>query len=389
MSNSLVSLVCVGRFHHFHLARQLERKGLLHSITTGYPRFKLRDEAGVPAEKIRTFPWIHTPTLVQHKLHLRCDRAARELSWWDHEAVDWYGSLVTHEVDTVIALSSSGLHCAKNAKRLGKQFICDRGSSHIRFQDELLAEEYSRWGLQFQRNDPRILNKEEAEYELADRVLVPSQFAMESFQKMGVSSEKLAKIPYGANLSRFSKTSDPAEGEFQVLFVGALSIRKGFLYLLDAFTRLKHPKKRLIAVGHLTPEVRELISRFSIENVEFLGNVANSELKALYSRSHVFVLPSVEEGLSMVQGEALACGCPVIATTNTGGADLFSNNSEGFIVAIRDPDAILEKLELLAADRSLRDQMGAAAIERVRSLGGWDRYGDDVANLVASMAAST
>ncbi len=54
-----VTLSCVGRFHHFDLARQLHAAGWLDRIHTGYPRFKLRD-AGLPAEKIDTFPWLQT-----------------------------------------------------------------------------------------------------------------------------------------------------------------------------------------------------------------------------------------------------------------------------------------------------------------------------------------
>ena len=53
-----VSIVSIGRFHHFHLARQLEKRSLLNEIWTGYPKFKLKDEDGIPPSKIQTFPWV-------------------------------------------------------------------------------------------------------------------------------------------------------------------------------------------------------------------------------------------------------------------------------------------------------------------------------------------
>ena len=90
------------------------------------------------------------------------------------------------------------------------------------------------------------------------------------------------------------------------------------------------------------------------------------------------------EGLAMVQGEALACGCPVIASTNTGGKDLFTDGKEGFIVPIRSADAIAEKLQLLADNPDLRQTMSDAAIKRVQDIGGWDNYGNEFAKLIKS-----
>ena len=87
-------------------------------------------------------------------------------------------------------------------------------------------------------------------------------------------------------------------------------------------------------------------------------------------------MPSLDEGMALVQGQALACGCPVIATTNSGGADLFTDGIEGFIVPIRDPDALLNRMQRLADDPALQQRMSEAALLRVRSLGGWKKYGD-------------
>src|SRR5205085_5991502 len=104
------------------------------------------------------------------------------------------------------------------------------------------------------------------------------------------------------------------------------------------------------------------------------GVVQRELLADYYSQGSVFVLASIEEGLALVQAQAMACGLPVIATTNTGAEDLFTDGREGFIVPIRQPDAIREKILLLYEDQRLQQQMSHAAIARVRSLGGWDSY---------------
>jgi starch synthase len=92
------------------------------------------------------------------------------------------------------------------------------------------------------------------------------------------------------------------------------------------------------------------------------------------------VLPSIEEGLALVQAQAMACGVPVIATENTGAADLFTDGMEGFIVPIRDAGAIREKLLTLYENPTMREQMGEAALARVRKIGGWNDYGERAAD---------
>jgi glycosyltransferase involved in cell wall biosynthesis len=103
------------------------------------------------------------------------------------------------------------------------------------------------------------------------------------------------------------------------------------------------------------------------------------------SRSHLLVLPSIEEGLALVQAQALACGCPVLASTATGSEDLFTDGVEGFIVPVRDADALLQRMEQIAQDHALQQRMSEAGLRRVRELGGWDRYGDQWEQLLTSL----
>ncbi len=100
------------------------------------------------------------------------------------------------------------------------------------------------------------------------------------------------------------------------------------------------------------------------------------------STSHVMVLPSIEEGLALVQGQALACGCPIIASTATGSEDLFTDNVEGFILPIRDLDGLVDRMQHIADEPGLRDRMSAAALARVQQIGGWTQYGDQWESLL-------
>jgi starch synthase len=161
-----------------------------------------------------------------------------------------------------------------------------------------------------------------------------------------------------------------------VLFAGSVGLRKGVPYLLEACAKVRHPAKRLRVAGALNPDLRTVLGRLPQEQVEMLGAVSQPRLAELMSTSHVMVLPSIEEGLALVQGQALACGCPVLASTNTGGEDLFTDGVEGFIVPVRDVEALTDRMQQLVDDPALRQRMSEAALQRVRSIGGWKEYGD-------------
>ncbi|MFT5254196.1 MAG: starch synthase, partial [Flavobacteriales bacterium] len=89
----------------------------------------------------------------------------------------------------------------------------------------------------------------------------------------------------------------------------------------------------------------------------------------------VFCLPTLEEGMALVQGEALSFGLPIITTTNSGGDELITDGHEGFIVPIRNAKAIHKKLLLLGSDKELLNKMKLAAQKKAATLNGWDASG--------------
>jgi glycosyltransferase involved in cell wall biosynthesis len=378
-----VCLSTIGVFHTFDMARQLERAGALASLHTGYPRFKLRD-CGLPQRKIRTFPWLHGPYMAGWV------PAAARRSWegWDRAAFDHFVASTLPDGDVYCALSGSGLHSGRAAQRRGMRVVCDRGSSHIRFQDRLLREEYARWDLPYPGIPSSVIDCEEAEYEQADAILVPSRFALRSFVEEGVPAGKLRLAPYGVDLARFSPLGAPRKDAFDLLFVGGLSIRKGARYLIDAYVALTAQSKSLTIAGVVSSEVRERLYRLAAgdSRVRILGHVPQHRLPELMSRAHALVLPSVEDGFGLVMAQAMACGCPVVASRHTGAEDLFTDGVEGRIVEPSDAAALKDALEKLADDPLLRERLSQASRLRVGALGGWERYGATILEVFRSLA---
>lgn len=371
-----VALSVLGKFHTFDLARELHAHGVLAGVLTGYPRFKLRAER-LPDTSIHTFPWVLGPYMA-NPIKSRMPR-----SWireWENLAATTFGEWTARalpECDVYVGLSGSALKAGQMQQARGGRYVCDRGSSHIRVQDTLLREEHKAWGVPFAGIDRRAIEREEAEYAQADCITVPSAFAHRSFVDQGVASEKVRLLPYGVNLSRFEPSGTPDPARFDVLFVGAMTLQKGVPYLLQAFKRLRHSAKSLTFAGSVSPKIIALMKAQGLwsEEIQVLGHVPQLDLKQLMSTCHVLVLPSVQEGLAMVMAQAMACGCPVIASENTGARDLFDDGHEGFIVPIRDPLALADRLQRLIDEPDLRTRMGEASLARVKRMGGWRDYG--------------
>jgi alpha-maltose-1-phosphate synthase len=376
-----------GVFHHFDLARELETEGHLKRIYSTFPWSRLTRE-GLPRERVRMFPWLHAPLLALEQRLTLPKKLSRELHTANLPVFDRWIAFRIEECDVFVALSGSGLKSGAVVQRRGGKYVCDRGSSHMRYQNDIVNAEYERWGFKMEACDPRTMRREEAEYEQADAITVPSEFARRTFLEMGVPAEKVRKIPYGVRLERFQKTSEPQPESFDVLFAGTVSLRKGVPYLLEAFQRFKHPRKRLRLAGPVDPVTRNVFSRFDLTGVEVLGRQPQPKLAELMSSSHVMVLPSIEEGLALVQGQALACGCPLISSLHSGGEDLFTDGVEGYLVPIRSSEAILERLNQLADDPDLRQRMSEAAQQRVKTLGGWRDYGSSYSAMLQKLIAN-
>jgi glycosyltransferase involved in cell wall biosynthesis len=242
------------------------------------------------------------------------------------------------------------------------------------YQRTLLEEEYGRFGLRKTIVHPKVVERELREYQEAEFISIPSQFVKETFLLHGIPAEKLIQTPYGVDLTNFYPIPK-RDKIFRIIYCGVLSIRKGIHYLLQAFSELKLREAELWLIGSLTDEIRPILGRFSSPTIIHKGPFPEKALYQYYSQGSVFCLASIEEGLAMVQAQAMACGLPVICTTNTGGADLVRNGQDGFIVPIRDVAALKEKILYLYENPDVGAAMGESARRRVQAGFSWEDYG--------------
>ncbi|MDX9982371.1 MAG: glycosyltransferase family 4 protein, partial [Lentisphaeria bacterium] len=265
----------------------------------------------------------------------------------------------------------------RRAKKRGAVTVLERGSTHIAAQYDLMAEEAARWNVVPPANaipDPRLIAKEMREYEEADYIAIPSSFVRRTFVERGIPEEKLIVVPYGADLEKF-RPVPKEDNVFRVTHIGG-SIRKGTQYLLQALTELNLPNSELVLIGSPDIVVQRFLDAYPGRLVHRRG-VPQTELYKYYSNSSVYVLPSIEEGLAMAQLEAMACGVPILCSTNTGGEDVIRDGVDGYVVPVRDVGALKERLLALHSDEATRVEMGRSARKRAAEFT-WERYGREI-----------
>ena len=226
-----------------------------------------------------------------------------------------------------------------------------RGSAHIRVQHALLAEEQQRTGRDLGKPSGWIIEREEREYELAHAIVVPSTFARQSFLDAGVPADKVRVVMLATRATGFEAAPDViaermrrlrAGGRLRVVYVGMLSFRKG-MHDLRAVMKALGGRMDFRMVGPVTPECREF-ARDAARMARVEAAVPETELSAVYAWGDVFVLPTIEDGFAVVLAQAQAAGLPIITTTNSGGPDIIEAGGQGFIVPIRNAEAMIERL---------------------------------------------
>lgn len=363
-----VTISIGGRFHAFDLAKQLHARGFLHSLITSYPKSKVA-EWGVEKAKVQT--------IVSHEL---LNRAFRRLGRSDlqHELNCRYDQIAASKLqrgsDIVVAWSGMARHTIARAKKLGAKTIVERNSSHIARQNEILQEEAELTGMRVALPDRATIAQEVDEYDQADYICVPSSFVLQSFVERGVSRDRLILATFGVDIQHFSRIPK-RDTRFRIIHCGSLSLRKGVHYLLQAFHELKLQDAELWLIGKPTPELMPFVAKYGNANVILKGTFPQSRLFEQYSQGSMMCLASIEEGLAMVIPQAMACGLPVVCTVNTGAQDIVRDSIDGFVVPIRDVEALKERINFLYSYRDETRRMGEAARQRILDGFTWDHYG--------------
>lgn len=237
---------------------------------------------------------------------------------------------------------------------------------HFRYTEEIMRREYDELGIRW-RKDPEILKEFfgfstsylQAEHEQADFILLESDFTHDTFRSNGIGEEKLLVVPSGVDTNRFVPPPRREVGPFRAIFVGAIGVRKGVRYVLEAWSDLNLKDAELLLVGNVADDMRSLLSKYlgRSKTVRVSGFVG--DLVRFYQDASVFVFPSLSEGSAKVTYEAMACGLPMIVTPNAG--SVARDGEDGIVVPVRDKEALKRAILTLYENGELREELGRNA----------------------------
>jgi glycosyltransferase involved in cell wall biosynthesis len=383
----MVSISASTKLWAFAMAEQFEKRGTLDELITTYAyskntvarRFIRRtDREEIPAEKIVTNIY----------LAILIGKFPSYPHIWNELFDRWAATKLKPGSSVFIGWSGMSLHSIRRAKELGMITILERGSSHIEIQNNILRDEYARFGKEFSIHSS-VITKELLEYVEADYIAVPSTFVKESFITKGIPEQKIFLNPFGANRSFIRKTQAARDTttKFRILYLGTLSIRKGLIYMFQALSSLQISEQdfEVLFIGSVESEMKSTIAKYKKSNWRFLGHVDYYSLPDWLVKCDIGVQPSLEEGLSMVIPQMMACGVPVIITPNTGGQNIIVNGENGIVVPVRDPAAIAEKLEWAFHNPDLLNEMKGKASDSISNEFTWDAYGNRYASFLKSI----
>jgi glycosyltransferase involved in cell wall biosynthesis len=385
------------------------RAGLLSRFVTtigwskkSYPglasrmRGKLRRNYSLPADKIDIHPLRESVRLLAGIVRAKA-LTRHETGWasidqvWqslDHEAArrlrhgNYDGNL-----RAVYAYEDCAEQLFLAARDLRLRRVYDLPIAYWETAQRLLREEaqrYSDWEptLLATRDSEEKISRKTRELELAELVIVPSQFVLESLPKDARSQKKSLFAPFGSPVVDVAGERRNSTSRLRVLFAGALTQRKGLADLFAAMKIINSREVELVVMGSLVQPLAWYRQRFS--DFVYEPPRPHEEFLRLMQSCDVFVLPSIVEGRALVQQEAMACGLPLIATRNAGADDLIEDGATGFLVPIRSPEAIAEKISWCAANRSLISGMGIAARQRASELS-WRGYSDTIVGAIREL----
>jgi glycosyltransferase involved in cell wall biosynthesis len=243
--------------------------------------------------------------------------------------------------NVIYAFNGCALEVFSLARRRGLCCVLDQTAAPWRYNSALLRKEQREWpGWEENPADldrsGQMIAREEAEWQLADRIVCGSQFVVDSIGNVGGPVEKCVVVSYPIPDCDVVIGRRSNRGSIRVLFVGTLQLRKGIQYFWEAARRLNGLGFEFRAVGpsSLTSRAESQLQQY----VTWIGPVRRTQVWEHFAWADAFLLPTLSEGSSNACLEALASGVPVLTSAAAGLREWES------VTAFRGADEIASRL---------------------------------------------
>jgi glycosyltransferase involved in cell wall biosynthesis len=321
-----------------------------------------RGEAKAPPGAVTFHAPAPVPAWASRLTPLRWYQGASQLIS-DRSVGAWAARLAAGErPERVYTFTQVGLEVLRWARANGVPSVLDNPNGHIADHRAVCAAESETWCRSPYRGHPAraMIERVEQEYALADRIRVASDWAKASMVERGVPAGSIEVVPLAIDTRKYHPVERPGEatGRFRVAFTSALSLGKGFVYLLRAMQAAGRDRFTLLLCGSTGDRCsRQLFQREAVG----IQVVTASHPHHAYEQAELAVLPTLHDGFGFVVAEAMASGIPVVVSDRCGAADWMREVEPRWIVPARDKEALARVLIDALARRADLPKMGRAA----------------------------
>ncbi len=200
-------------------------------------------------------------------------------------------------------------------------------------------------------------------------VSVSKHFGQISKEAFGIQ-KPIRVIPNYIDTSLFFP-QDTQKDKTKLLFVGRLDERKGIMELIQAFSSEKgiHSKFQLVIIGkgskQFSQSLKESVPAEVRSRVSWLGQVPREELPVHYSSSILTILPSRSESFGLVALESMACGTPILMSSEGPGTEIIENGVDGFLADIQTPERLKNVLLKILEDPEILQNSSKNAVDKI------------------------
>lgn len=369
---------------------------LLGALPRGIRAELLRRSYEVPREKLFARPLLETVRTFARRFGLRSVNR-HETGWASFDAVarDLDEALANqlpalarrHSLTGIYAYEDGALALFERAREMGLRRYYDLPIAYWETTQRLLREEGERlpaWKptLNAIADSPAKNARKVAELELAEMVVCPSQFVLDSIPEELRRGRRCIVSPFGSPEMAAAPRFREEAGPLRVLFAGSMTQRKGLGDLFAAMKMLRRKDVVLVVLG--APSAPMEFYRGQFADFVYEAPRPHAQVLELMATCDVLALPSIVEGRALVQQEAMAQGLALIATPNAGGQDLIEDGRAGFLAPIRAPEILAEKIAWLADHRDALAEMKREAVRIARALT-WKDYSQRILGEMAAI----
>lgn len=211
--------------------------------------------------------------------------------------------------------------------------------------------------------------------ERANKITTVAHSVAMELREYGLNSKDVEVIGNGVDEKIFTPIKNKVDEKY-ILYSGRLDYRKGLFDLIESSKIIcqVHPELSFVITGKgiLIDKLKRRVNESGLKNnFNFVGFVSREKLIQLYQQATIYVLPSHYEGLPTVLLEAMACGCPVVATSVSGNLDVLTQGHDGILVPPKSPDKIAEAVLKLLDDEKMRNTLGINARNTIENRFTW------------------